>query len=199
MALKTNSFFLLTFLLATVVRVSADTTDSASVQSAQKAEAVAKTEKQGNEEHGVEEKIKTESKPAGDKESGKNLQQRFDDADMVAVVKVNYISELVNPAMSVQGLVAVEGYRYTARLMRSWKGLEQQNFKFSVKLSACTKRLKAKQEYLVFGNATRYKKFQASSCEDMVPLEEAEELMVGLDKITRINVAKSDKATHSPI
>ena len=129
----------------------------------------------------------------------RNLKTRFKEADMVSLVRINYVSDLINPAMSVRGLVAIQGYMYTSHIVRSWKGLEMPNFKLRVDLSDCRDRLEVEKEYLVFMQRTGYNRFQSYSCEDLVLGEKAQEQMAALDKIIDMQVAKRVKKPNSPI
>lgn len=127
------------------------------------------------------------------------VQQRFGEADLVSLVKVRFIGELVNPAMSVHGLIAVEGYVYTAEMLRQWKGVERNNIKLRVSLSDCHSRLQLDGQYVVFGKRGRDGDFYSFACRDMVLLEEAETLLGALDRLRDMQVAKHPKHLPSPI
>ncbi|WP_179957441.1 hypothetical protein [Exilibacterium tricleocarpae] len=128
-----------------------------------------------------------------------DLQRRYQAADMVSLVKVKYIGDLVNPAMSVHGLIAVEGYVYTAQLLQQWKGAEQRNFKIRVNLNDCHARLQLDSEYVVFGKQAKDYDFQSFSCDDLVPREQALALVEALNNVRDRQVAEHPKAGPAPI
>ena len=127
------------------------------------------------------------------------LQQRYSAADMVSLVKVKYIGDLVNPAMSQHGLVAVQGYVYTAELLQQWKGAQRPNFKIRVNLRDCHARLALGNEYLVFGKLGEGYDFQSFSCDDLVPRGQAVDLLSALDRLRDRQLADTPTEASQPI
>ncbi|BFM15075.1 hypothetical protein R50073_12580 [Maricurvus nonylphenolicus] len=119
-----------------------------------------------------------------------DLNERYQAADVVALVKIVHVRGLVNTAMSMPGMMAVEAYNYHAAVTHNWKGTrDNATVAFMVSLSDCTQRLQEEQEYVVLSQANKQDQQQSYSCDSLVPKERAESLMANLDALNSTQIA----------
>ncbi len=120
------------------------------------------------------------------------LLQRYQEADTVALVKIKYVSGLVNRAMSMPGMMAVEAFSYHAEVSRNWKGAGNRMISFQVSLADCTQRLQEDEEYVILSHANKQDEQQSFSCDNLVPKSSAEQMMAGLDSILSTKYASQN-------
>lgn len=72
-------------------------------------------------------------------------------ADTVAWVTVASVSNLVNRAMSVGGLLSVEAHSYQLEVQRQWKGEATAAAVLEVGVRECSRPLLRGEQYLIFG------------------------------------------------
>jgi hypothetical protein len=118
-----------------------------------------------------------------------DLDTRYQQADVVALVKITHVRGLVNRAMSMPGMMAVEAYNYHAAVTHNWKGAGSETVAFMVSLSDCTQRLQEEQEYVVLSQANNQDQQQSYSCDSLVPKAQAEALMANLDTLNTAQFA----------
>ncbi len=118
-----------------------------------------------------------------------SLGERLESVDMVSLVRVNRVGNLVNPAMTTRGMMAVEGLRYTAGVLKGWKGVEQEIVTFRVDFSHCVNDLSVGEEYLVFSRQNIDGDLQTFSCGDMIPAAAAQDLVAELNALDHLSVA----------
>lgn len=113
-----------------------------------------------------------------------DLTERYHSADVVALVKITHVRGLVNRAMSMPGMMAVEAYNYHAAVTHNWKGsADNATLAFRVSLSDCSQRLTEEQEYVVLSETNDELQQQSYSCDSLVPKEQAEALMASFDQL----------------
>lgn len=125
--------------------------------------------------------------------------KRFMQADLVSVAKVASISDLVNTALSVPGLIAVQAYVYTFEPLMNWKGDKTDFMRVRVDLSDCHKRLQSGEEYLLFSQFTDAEYYRTYHCDDLIEREKAIDIIASLEQIRAINVAEHKKEKPSSI
>ncbi len=120
------------------------------------------------------------------------LLQRYQEADTVALVKIKYVSGLVNRAMSMPGMMAVEAFSYHAEVSRNWKGAGNRMISFQVSLADCPQRLQEDEEYVILSHTNKQDEQQSFSCDNLVPKSSAEQMMAGLDTILSTKYASQN-------
>ncbi|MEX1033270.1 MAG: hypothetical protein WDZ30_07900 [Cellvibrionaceae bacterium] len=108
--------------------------------------------------------------------------EQFKRAEWVSRVRIEGVGSLVNPALSRSQLLAIQGYRYNASVIRAWKGEQAGTIKFQVDLGDCNQALEVDGEYVVFGSTDHQGRLQSFSCEDLVGVESATGLLPALDR-----------------
>lgn len=108
--------------------------------------------------------------------------EQFRRAEWVSRLRIEGIGSLINPSMSRTQLLAVQGYRYTASVVRVWKGEQAGTISFQVDLSDCPQLLDVDQEYIVFGSTNYRGNLQSHSCKDLVSVDDAGQLPMVLDQ-----------------
>lgn len=110
-------------------------------------------------------------------------EQRFRQAEWVSQLQIEAVGNLVVPAMSRSRLSVVQGYRYSASVIRSWKGEQREVIRFRVDLSDCQRMLQVGAQYVVFGTVDYRGNLQSRNCDDLVPVAEAGTLLAELDTL----------------
>ncbi len=116
--------------------------------------------------------------------------ERYGEADQVSLVRVNRIGNLVNPALTSRGMLAVQSALYSVKVLREWKGNGQSSVAIRVDYSDCAQTLRKGQDYLVFSRRNEQQQLQAYRCEDLIVAETAAELVAKLDRLVHLAVAK---------
>ncbi|BFM06431.1 hypothetical protein [Halioxenophilus aromaticivorans] len=99
------------------------------------------------------------------------LQQRIDNAEVVAAITVETAMEQINLALSKNGRFVSEGVRYGAVVDEVWKGrltVGEDLIKFNVSLNNCYKTLALAEEYLVLARLNNSGELAIDSCDDFV-------------------------------
>lgn len=120
-----------------------------------------------------------------------DVAERYSGADQVSLVKVSRVGNLVNPAMTSRGMLAVEGLTYTVQVLKEWKGAGENNLTFRVDFNNCVNMLRKDEVYLVFSHQNDDGNLQAYNCDDLINAEAAEEVVAQLDDLSRMTVAQS--------
>jgi len=110
-------------------------------------------------------------------------QSRYQQADWVARLRIEGVANLINPAMSRNQALAVQGRRYNALVLHKWKGEAEGPIRFQVDLGDCAELLEVDTQYIVFGSRNFRGELQAFSCEDLISVAEAQELPALLDEL----------------
>lgn len=118
-----------------------------------------------------------------------SLHERFHAADVVSLVRIHRVGNLVNPAMTSRGMMAVEALSYTAGVIKGWKGQDQSMVNFRVDFSDCVNDLQVGEQYLIFSRQNLDGGLQAYSCEDMIPAAVAQDLVAELNAMNQLSVA----------
>lgn len=108
---------------------------------------------------------------------------QYQQADWIARLRIESVASLINPSMSRDQLVAVQGYRYQASVVDHWKGNSTEKLRFQVDLGDCPSRLDVDKEYIVFGAVNYRGDLQSYACADIISLEQAQDLPSLLDRI----------------
>lgn len=108
--------------------------------------------------------------------------EMFEKSEWVLRLNIEGIGQLVNPAMSRNQLMAVEGYRYSASVVHAWKGGHQGTIRFQVDFSDCPSILQVDREYIVFGSSNFHGVLESDNCDKIIALDEAQALLPELDK-----------------
>lgn len=106
----------------------------------------------------------------------------FENSEWVLHLNIEGIGQLVNPAMSRNQVMAVEGYRYSASVLQSWKGEHKGTIRFQVGFSDCSRILQVDREYIVFGSSNFHGVLESDACEKIIAVDEAQALLPELDK-----------------
>ncbi len=102
---------------------------------------------------------------------GESLQQRVEQADVVAAIKIATAMERINLALSKNGRFVSEGVRYGAEVQEVWKGdlaVAESLIQFNVSLQVCYRTLALDTEYLVLATLGENGELQINSCENFV-------------------------------
>jgi hypothetical protein len=78
------------------------------------------------------------------------IAERYQSADVVALVEIDQIRNLVVTANSFGGAIAVNGQAYVSRVVTHWKSAQDASLIFHSYFSRCAKSLKPHKQYLVF-------------------------------------------------
>jgi len=125
--------------------------------------------------------LQVQEKPA-------SLEETFNKAEWVSTVKIEDVRSLVNQAMSqTKSFFAVQGYRYSASVVRDWKGpyAAAETLKFRVDLTDCRDQLVVDNEYIVFGTSNYRDSLQVLSCDNLVASENMKPLMDPLAELSK--------------
>lgn len=109
--------------------------------------------------------------------------EMFRDAEWVSRLHIEGVGQLVNPSLSRNHLVAIQGYRYSASIVQSWKGDHSGTIRFQVALNDCPRVLQVDSEYIVFGSSDLRGTLESDSCDKIIALEEADPLLPQLEKL----------------
>jgi hypothetical protein len=110
---------------------------------------------------------------------------QYQRAEWVSRVRIESVGSLINPSLSRNHLVAVQGYRYNASVVNDWKGGQKGDIRFQVDISDCHRLLTVDREYVVFGSINIRGGLQTYSCDDLISIEEAGSLLGFLDEYSR--------------
>jgi len=121
--------------------------------------------------------------------SNDEVQARMAKADLVAVLNIKHINSLVSPGLSMQGMLAVQGYEYHAQLEQHWKAAPAQLLKVRVDLSDCSERLQKGERYLVVSRLNLDAQFQSFRCDDLIHQSQASERIAQLDQLSKMQLA----------
>lgn len=111
------------------------------------------------------------------------LEEMFQKSEWVLRLHIEGVGQLVNPAMSRNHLMAVQGYRYSASVLQSWKGEQSGTIRFQVELDDCPHILQVDREYIVFGSSNYHGVLETDSCEKIVAPEETDALLPQLERL----------------
>lgn len=107
---------------------------------------------------------------------------QYQRAEWVSKVRIEGVGSLINPSLSRTQLVAVQAYRYTASVVRGWKGEHAGTITFQVDLNDCHELLDVDREYIVFGSSNHRGVLHSRSCKDLINFEDAGQLPMFLDE-----------------
>ncbi len=116
-----------------------------------------------------------------------SLEAMAEKADSIALVTVTRVHPLINQAMTMPGMLAVEAYAYQVGVDRLWKGAQPRAL--LVRLRDCTTRLKSGERYLVFGSWGINGNWQVNQCQQVMPERQADEPMAQLNRLYGHKVA----------
>lgn len=109
-----------------------------------------------------------------------SLIERYDLADVVALVRILRKGDLINPASGTFGFVVIEGAAYSAERVKIWKGSTKNSVGFRVFFSHCLSSLEVQKEYLVFARYSVEGILQAVSCDDILTGQTSKEAQLAL-------------------
>ncbi|GAB1268635.1 hypothetical protein NBRC116493_18880 [Aurantivibrio infirmus] len=115
------------------------------------------------------------------------ITESFNKAEWVSTLKIEGVRSLVNQAMSqTKPYVAIQGYRYSASVLKDWKGSHtvDDTVKFRVDLTDCMDQLELDGEYVVFGTSNYRNSLQVFSCKDLISIEAMQPLMSPLTELS---------------
>lgn len=108
------------------------------------------------------------------------MARRFENASLVALVKITGIHRMIDNALSEPGMVAIMGYVYSGVTQKVWKGEAGTLLAFRVTLDACGRKLKGGEQYLIFAGADSDGRLGIGSCDAIISGVEADSLLVYL-------------------
>lgn len=109
---------------------------------------------------------------------------RFQNAKWVSQLRIEGLGSLIVPSMSRPRLTVVQGYRYTASVVKAWKGDQNGAIRFRVDLGDCPEPLEVDREYVVFGFVDHRGQLQSRSCDHLVAIENAGPLLIKLEALS---------------
>lgn len=107
----------------------------------------------------------------------------FRNAEWVAQLHIESVGQLVNPSLSRNQIIAIDGYRYSAVVVKSWKGDHGDAIRFQVRLNDCPYGLQVDGEYIVFGSSDVRGLLGTDSCDKIIPVEQSELLRTQLEQM----------------
>lgn len=114
-----------------------------------------------------------------------SLEERFNQAEWVSLVRVEGISTLINPMLSqANRFSAIEAFNYRAAVLKDWKGQQPASIKFRVDLTDCRQPLAAEGEYIVFGLVNLQGNYQSMSCDDIIAFDRESGVPASLDRFS---------------
>lgn len=109
---------------------------------------------------------------------------RFRNAKWVSHLRIEGLGSLIVPSMSRPRLKVVQGYRYSALVVKAWKGDQNGSIRFRVDLGDCQEPLEVDREYVVFGSVDHRGHLQSRSCDHLVAIENAGPLLIKLNALS---------------
>ena len=108
--------------------------------------------------------------------------ERYEKADWVAMVRIESVASLVNPALSSEsGMMVVQGYSYAMTVLQQWKSSAESPAKMQVDLSDCPLILGLDSDYVVFAARNYRNQLQLASCKHVLHSSEANSLISWLN------------------
>jgi len=117
------------------------------------------------------------------------VEARMAGADLVAVLSITHINSLINPGLSMPGMLAVQGYEYHGQLEHQWKAAPARVFKVRVDLSDCGERLEKGERYLVVSRLNVDAQLQSFRCDDLIHQSQAAERIAQFNRLSKLQVA----------
>ncbi|WP_226661050.1 hypothetical protein [Microbulbifer aggregans] len=109
------------------------------------------------------------------------IASRFEQADLVAQVRITTVHRVIDNALSEPGMTAILGYVYSAKAQRVYKGEAGTLLAFRVTFDACQEKLKKGEQYLIFAAADTEGRLQVDSCDGILSGADATSLLVYFD------------------
>jgi len=121
--------------------------------------------------------------------SADEIAARLEQADLVAVLSITHINSLVNPGLSMPGMLAVQGYEYHGQLEQRLKATPVKALTVRVDLSDCRERLLKGESYLVVSRLNVDSQLQSFRCDDLIHRSQASERIAQFNRLSKLQVA----------
>ncbi len=112
------------------------------------------------------------------------IDRRYSQADLVALVTLNYREQILDERLMLPGALALDGYLYQGELKKLWKGDSSRllrGVQVQQNLELCARSLPLGQEYILFGKRLAVDgdqhhrlRLQLASCDDVVAVDAAQ-------------------------